>query len=66
MYEKDRNPREMNTVRLMVETSFENLFVLWDYQFEDHEDDRVRQPDEGMDWHLMLFEWNRSREIYFR
>ena len=62
MYERDRNPLEMNTVRLAVRTSFVNLFVLWDCQSEDHEDDRVRQQDEGMDWHLMLFEWNQSRE----
>lgn len=61
MCERDRNQLEMNIDRLMVETSFVMLFVLCDYQSEDHEDDRGEPPDEVMDWHLMLFESNQSR-----
>jgi len=59
-YEKDRNQLEMNIVRLMVETLSLNLSFLYDYQYEDRVDDRVRQLTEEMDLHRVLIELNQS------
>jgi hypothetical protein len=59
-YEIDKNQLEMNIVRLMVETLSLNLSFLYDYQYEDRVDDRVRQLTEEMDLHRVLIELNQS------
>jgi hypothetical protein len=59
-YEIDKNQLEMNIVRLMVETLSLNLSFLYDYQYEDRADDRVRQLIEEMDLHRVLIELNQS------
>ncbi len=59
-YEINKNQLEMNIVRLKVETLSLNLSFLWDYQYVDHVDDRVRQLNEGMDFYRVLIELNQS------
>jgi hypothetical protein len=54
-YEINKNQLEMNIVRLKVETLSLNLSFLWDYQYVDHVDDRVRQLNEGMDFYRVQF-----------